>query len=74
MELENYLLDGEETPRLLACVEYDEALRTCACDDLVMVQACTQWHEEYKCLNNGYMGEELDLGKAVDYTSDKEEK
>ena len=42
MEPENCLLDGEETPGSLACVEYGEALRTYACDDLVMVQACTQ--------------------------------
>ena len=41
MKLENCLLDGEETPGSLACVEYNEALRTCACDDLIMVQACT---------------------------------
>ena len=41
MEPENCLLDGKETLRLLACVEYSEASRTCACDNLVMVQAYT---------------------------------
>ena len=74
MELENCLPDDKETPGLLACIEYNKALRTYACDNLVMVQICIQWHKEYKCLNNSYIGKELDLDKAVDYTSNKEEK
>ena len=74
MEPENYLLDDEETPRSLAYVEYSEASRTYAYNNLVMVQAYTQWYEEYKYLNNGYIDEEPDLGKAVDYASNKEGK